>query len=243
MGEDDFGRQARLRHEAEEKQQLVEKRKAEILETHGETFEKRVAIYGADDEINKAAVGLIAERFAKNTANIENLDVSQLNVQIEERRVGEAVGEAYRQAAERGREGPSAEQAAPSQEFGTPQWEAQAETAERQHGQGQRYDDLKNLAASGVESPQEHEAARQQHNEPSVAPEASEQAHKPVEVQQAGEAEGQDKQQDRVAEFLKAEGQDREERKAAMQELMREAGHEITQHEGQQMNRGGGLSI
>jgi hypothetical protein len=223
MGEDRSTyeqRQTQIRREAE-KEALLDDRKGQIVEVHGEEIGKRVAAYGTDDEISQAAVGLIAERIAKTTINIENFDVHQVNVQVDQRRIGEAVDEAQRQAAPRVNEEVQPQQAVTQPpEFGTPEWKEQAETVGRQHGQNQRYDELDNLSEAQSEA----------------------QVSSTAEQAQGGEEKPQ--KRDLVTEFLEAEKLDREERKAVLKELAHEYGHQITEHAGHSISRdrGGGQS-
>ena len=219
---DDEQRQAELRDAYEQGQTTLEKQAALIKERYGADLEKQISVAEVEDtEIQALAVDHMA-----NSLAAKGVELPQVSGEDRRRLADQAIEQAYKlQEAQQEQQGSTlsaadeqGKQASP--EFGTTEWEAQAETAERQRSQDQRYANLQTPSASAEQT---DEAA----------------------FSEAGQskAEGQEGKRDRVAEFLKAEQLDREERKASMQDMMRDAGHEITEQAERSNDLGGGLSI
>jgi hypothetical protein len=272
MADDDSGKQEQLRREAEEKEKLLAERREQILEVHGETLGQKVAIHEVDEEVSKAAVGLLAKGIAENTLNRQDFDASQiqLDLHVDNRRVSDAVETASQQTDQIEREpvavtqGGEAQQVDPMQGIEThrPNYAELRETHEQvaaqeaagteQRGgtiaQGEPQNDARaygdEVWQNALDRYEGLSADLQQ-----MAPEAQQQTAadplQPVEIQDHGATETHTGKVDRVAEFLKAENLDRESRKAALQQLGQAAGREINEQEGKEIGRdfGGGISL
>ena len=152
--------------EASDKQKLVDERRAQILDARGDEISKRVAAHGVDEDISNKAVGLVAEQLAENSLHVQNFDAKRTGGTLDERLVTEGIAGAYEQAKPHGQDTQRGAQAvaSPPSEFEKPSWKAQAETAERQRGQNQRYDELKTHDASTSQG-EGKEAGRQDHRQ------------------------------------------------------------------------------
>ena len=223
--------------EAKEKQKLIDERAAQILDARGDEISKRVAAHGVDEDISNKAVGLVAKHLAENSLHVQNFDAKRTGRTLDERLVTVGIAGAYEQAKPHGQDTQRRAQAeaSPPSEFEKPSWKAQAETAERERGQNQRYAELKTHEASTSQGDGEETGRQdhQQHGQPFVS----------AEPQQAAAA-SQTKKPATMEEFLKGERLNAEQRKAAVQEFAKGASHEITQHEGHDIGQshGGGIS-
>jgi hypothetical protein len=208
--------------EASDKQKLVDERRAQILDARGDEISKRVAAHGVDEDISNKAVGLVAEQLAENSLHVQNFDAKRTGGTLDERLVTEGIAGAYEQAKPHGQDTQRGAQAVapPPSEFEKPSWKAQAETAERQRGQNQRYDELKT-----------HDASTSQG-------EGSDQITTDKTSSKTG---------DRAAALEAARQLRGDEKKKALQEFSRVFGREVNEQEGkeatQTRDRGGGQSL
>jgi hypothetical protein len=246
----------RLRQQFErktkEKQKLIDERAVQILDARGDEILKRVAAHGVDEDISNKAVGLVAEQLAENSLHVQNFDAKRTGGTLDERLVTEGIAGAYEQAKQHGQDTQSGAQAvaSPPSEFEKPSWKAQAETAERQRGQNQRYDELKTHDASTSQG-EGKEAGRQdhrQHGQPFVPADPQQPADMDKSTtDQITTDKTSSKTGDRAAALEAARQLQGDEKKKALQEFSRMFGREVNEQEGkeatQTLGKGGGQSL